>query len=65
MIPNDQPLRGQTLLRMLTSLTKNLDDATEFTEWERDFIRSANEQFDLKGNLSNKQAEIIERLYDK
>lgn len=65
MIPNDQPLRKQTIERMLNSLTRNLEEATEFTEWEKDFIQSVDEQFGLKGDISSKQAEIIERLYDK
>jgi hypothetical protein len=64
MIPNDQPLRKQTIERMLNVLVRRCED-DECTEWERNFIQSVNDQFDIKSDLSNKQCEIIERLYDK
>ena len=60
MIPSDQPLRSQMIKRMLSVL----EDTTKLTKWESDFITSVSEQFELKGNLSQKQCEIIERLYD-
>jgi hypothetical protein len=65
MIPNDQPLREQTIRRMLG---KFLGDPTYYdalTKWEQDFIDSIYEQFEHKGDLSFKQTEILERLYDK
>lgn len=61
MIPNDQPLREQTIKRMLEYCMK-MDGVTK---WESDFIDSINEQFLHKGDLSTKQCEILERLYDK
>jgi hypothetical protein len=65
MIPNNQPLREQTIRRMLG---KFLGDPTYYealSDWEKDFIDSIYEQFETKGDLSFKQAEILERLYDK
>jgi hypothetical protein len=61
MIPNDQPLRQQTIRRMLEALI----DREFLTKWESDFIQSIAEQFDKKGDLSDRQCEILERLYDK
>lgn len=61
MIPNDQPLRAQTIKRMIdVSLDKE-----DITEWERDFLQSINEQFTRKNNLSDRQCEILEEIYDK
>ena len=64
MIPNDQPLRGQTIERMLMSCLKRIDE-DQYSQWESDFIKSISEQFNFKGDLSTKQCEILERLYDK
>ncbi len=63
MIPNDQPARKQMLTRMLDHL--NSLSKSSFSKWEEDFIKSVDDQFQAKGDLSQKQAEIIERLYDK
>ena len=61
MIPNDQPLRAQTIKRMIdVSLDKE-----DITEWERDFLQSINEQFTRKNNLSDRQCEILEEIYGK
>lgn len=65
MIPNDQPLRGQTIERMINHLVKGLDQTGRFTSWEEDFIQSIYEQFSERDNLSQKQCEILERIYDK
>lgn len=35
------------------------------TEWEYDFMGSVTEQFEEKGQLSEKQTEIVERIYKK
>ena len=63
MIPNDQPLRKQILTRML----ENLDtlEIQELTQWEANFINSVQEQFEKKGDLSDRQCEIVEKLHDK
>jgi hypothetical protein len=66
MIPNDQPLRSQTIKRMIDYLIKNLERGSrDLTEWESDFVNSIYEQFEERGDLSSKQCEILERLYDK
>jgi uncharacterized membrane-anchored protein len=33
------------------------------TKWEQDFIESISEQFAERGSLSDKQEEILERIY--
>lgn len=33
------------------------------TEWEENFVESVSRQFDKKGTLSDKQIEILERIY--
>lgn len=62
MIPNDQPTRKNIITRMLNVLETNTD---KMTEWEQDYIISIREQFGFKGNLSDRQCEILERIYDK
>lgn len=62
MIPNDEPERGQMIKRMLNVLIDKTDD---MTKWECDFIESIYEQFSNNNRLSNKQCEILERIYDK
>lgn len=63
MIPNDQPLRKQIIKRMLDDLdTAELGD---FTQWEANFIESINDQFDKRQDLSDRQCEILEKIYDK
>lgn len=63
MIPNDQPLRKQTIERMLNYLARQ--DDLNLSKWEEDFLESINDQFLQRGDLSTKQCEILERLYDK
>ena len=63
MIPNDdQPLRRETISRMLKSIA--FRDNDKMTKWEEDFIDSMTEQFEGKDDLSNKQCKILERIYD-
>lgn len=61
MIPNDEPLRSQTIKRMIDFVGKRDD----LTKWESDFVDSLSEQFVEGRKLSQKQCEILERLYDK
>jgi uncharacterized membrane-anchored protein len=35
----------------------------ELTKWEEDFIESVDEQFTERGSLSERQFEILERVY--
>jgi len=36
-----------------------------FNKWEHDFLESIREQFDSRGSLSERQEEILLKLYDK
>ena len=63
MIPNDQPERSTMIKYMLDGL--RYIDLDKMNSWEHDFYYSVNEQFQHKGDLSNKQCEILERIYDK
>ena len=66
MIPNDQPLRKEIISKMLYHLERYAsEDDCDLTQWESSFIESIKEQFEEKGDLSNKQCEILERFYDK
>lgn len=62
MIPNDQPARKQMIERMITTLTAN---ESNLTKWELIFLGSVSNQFNKKGDLSDKQCEILEQIYDK
>ena len=33
------------------------------TTWETDFVESVSEQFESRGSISDKQEEILERIY--
>lgn len=45
---------------MFTSLETPTKD---LTKWENDFINSIYDQFERKGDLSDKQFEILEKIY--
>lgn len=49
---------------MLERVDDYFDDSL-VTDWERNFIESISEQFDNRGDLSDKQVEILERIYYK
>lgn len=36
---------------------------TKLSKWEQDFVESLREQFTQRGRLSEKQLEILERIY--
>ncbi len=38
-------------------------DFNKLNDWEENFVSSLEEQFDRRGNLTDKQEEIVERLY--
>lgn len=63
MIPNDQPARKQMIKRMIEYLIDPLLE--DLNEWECDFIWSIKDQIDKGKDLSSKQCEILERIYDK
>lgn len=37
--------------------------AKTLSDWEEDFLASVSDQFDRRGSLSDKQFEILERIY--
>jgi len=45
---------------MLTSLES---PSRELTKWEEDFIASLSEQLQRRGDLSDRQIEILDRIY--
>lgn len=62
MIPNDPILRAQMIDYMLDACKQQLYN---LTKWEEEFILSINEQFRINNKLSDRQCEILERIYDK
>jgi hypothetical protein len=42
-----------------------LEDGKGITAWENDFLVSVGEQLERKGTLSDKQEEIVERIYSE
>lgn len=40
-----------------------LEEGQGITKWENDFLVSIEEQFKRRGSLSEKQLEILERIY--
>lgn len=38
---------------------------TPFSDWEREFLESIRQQFDERGSLSERQAEILKGLWDR
>ena len=39
------------------------EDGVNVTKWEEDFLESVAEQLELRGSLSEKQIEILDRIY--
>ena len=39
------------------------DEGRNLSKWETDFMESVTEQFEDRGSVSDKQEEIIERIY--
>ena len=39
------------------------ENSRKLTKWETDFIESVAEQFDRRGTISDRQEEILERIY--
>lgn len=53
-----------TLIKhMLTSLEDTSQLVEDLSEWEDNFVSSVRQQFENKGDLSDKQFEILERIY--
>lgn len=39
------------------------EDGRGLTDWEQNFMKSITDQFEQRGSLSDKQEEILERIY--
>ena len=66
MVPKDQPQRRDMLDYMLRGINNQmLIPEGKLTEWETEFITSVIDQFQSKGDLSDKQAAIVEKIFDK
>jgi hypothetical protein len=44
-------------------IEKCIEDRSRLTKWEEDFVESIGEQLDERGTLSERQADILERIY--
>ena len=61
MIPHDLVERRKVIKYMLAACVE-----LEFlSKWESDFLDSIIDQFGEKGNLSDDQCKVLERIYDK
>lgn len=41
------------------------DEGHDLTKWEEDFMESITEQFDERGSISDREEEILERIYSE
>jgi hypothetical protein len=41
------------------------EDSDGLTKWEQDFVDSLDEQVELHGRISDRQEEILERIYSE
>jgi hypothetical protein len=46
-------------------IKQTLEDGRGVTAWENDFLVSVGEQLERKGTISEKQEEIVERIYSE
>jgi hypothetical protein len=63
MIPTDPTLRKPIIERMIDECENAKEDL--LTEWEHNFVESIKSQYVSRGNLSDRQCEILEKIYDK
>lgn len=61
MIPKDIEVRRKIISYMLDGLLRSSIE----NEWENEFVHGVSEQFEKRQNLSDKQCEILERIYNK
>jgi len=57
MPPQDRKAEIARMLEMLESPSK------ELTKWEENFLGSVRDQFTSRGTLSDRQFEILDRIY--
>lgn len=65
LIPKSVTDREQLRTLHLQWLDKIAEDGTRLTTWETDFVESLAEQLGAGRYLSEKQAEILERIYSE
>lgn len=56
-----QPKDKDTLLYWISTIENEASD--KLTDWESNFIESINRQLAYKGELSEQQEKILERIY--
>jgi hypothetical protein len=61
MIPKDLEQRRSMISYMIDSCKYN----DNLTEWETNFILSISDQFEMNGNLTDRQCEKLEQIYDE
>jgi len=61
MISTDLTIRQGQIRSMLEAL----ESASTLTKWEEEFLTSIALQFERKGTLSDKQCEVLEKIYTK
>jgi len=61
-LEQERQMTKELIEHMLTSLET---PHKELTKWEEDFLGSIGEQFKSRGTLSEKQTEILERIYSE
>ena len=44
-------------------LDRTAHEGVNLTKWEEDFIESISNQFDIRNSLSDKQIDILEKIY--
>ncbi len=61
----EKPQAHKSRAEYLVACLREEANDPKFTDWERDFIVSLARQVGLGRSLSEKQKEILERLWDK
>jgi hypothetical protein len=44
-------------------ITRCLNEGQDLSKWEEDFLMSLSDQLDRRGTLSERQEEILDRVY--
>lgn len=53
-------------IKRLGEVFESIDDSLHrLNDWEKNFVESLQEQFEERGTLSDRQLEILERIYGK
>jgi len=62
MIPQDKEQRVKIIAYMIEGIKLQHD---ELGDWEREFTYSVEEQFERKGDLTVRQCEKLEQIYNR